>query len=232
MMYLISLSGLMGHQQMMNHQHVPFQQFMSNPDTRLVILDKASLYHLQESKDPLHLRILDNLDPNHNLSSVVEAMEAVAIDPNLGLLVDRRMAEYQMSHHQLCDRLTIMQKDLGLNRHYALALPQGSPYKDTLSNLVLKYNENGVLNHLRKKWFTSETDKACLAGSHDKPGAPVSVHVSDFNGQSVLLLLSVVGSVSLAFLELLCYSSSACKKSHSTHRNFCQTLKEEVKMAL
>lgn len=113
-------------------------------------------------------------------------------------------------------------------RHLALALPQGSAHKDTLSSLILKYSENGVLNHLRQKWFTSH-DKKC-----QRDNGPPSLHVSEFNGHFVVLLFAVIGSVSLAFLELLCYSSSACKKSRHHHhhgRTFCQTVREEVKMA-
>ena len=41
--------------------------------------------------------------------------------------------------------------DLGTN-YYALAFPKGSRYSDIISRQILKYNDDGTLHALKKKW--------------------------------------------------------------------------------
>ena len=42
------------------------------------------------------MEILDNVDPDLNYTSLSEALEAVASDPDLGLILDERQAVLQV----------------------------------------------------------------------------------------------------------------------------------------
>ena len=50
----------------------------------------------QNSKDSVHMEILDNVDPDLNYTSLSEALEAVSLDPHLGLVLDERQAVLQV----------------------------------------------------------------------------------------------------------------------------------------
>ena len=120
----------------------------------------------------MHTRLLDAVDPNHNFTTVSEALEAVAtFEADLGVLMDSRTAEHHLSSTGLCSDLTVI--ETGMVLHYALAVPKGSPHKDSLSSLVLRYKETGVTSHLARKWFKT----GCASSSMLYPA---TVHVSNF----------------------------------------------------
>ena len=84
----------------------------------------------------------------------------------------RCSAAFQVSEHNLCQRVSLI--DSGLTRHFGLALPKGSPHKDALTSIVLQLSENGALGQLREKWFASKCPPT------PKRPSP-TLHVSSFS---------------------------------------------------
>ena len=97
---------------------------------------------------------------DHNAArygSIVEGIDAVLANDNLGFLMEGSHADQMVSKH--CGQLVQIRRDLG-SRHFALAFPLGSPYKDMISRQILTYNENGKLFKLRNKWFHPTCDSS------------------------------------------------------------------------
>ncbi|RWS00371.1 glutamate receptor-like protein [Dinothrombium tinctorium] len=70
-------------------------------------------------------------------------------------LMESSSIEY-MIHKYPCDLTTV--GGLLDQKGYGIALRQESPYRSFFSNLILKYEEAGVLTDLKKKWFNEKVE--------------------------------------------------------------------------
>lgn len=90
---------------------------------------------------------------------------------------------------------TFILNDLFSPLGYGIGLPLHSPYKDAISNEILKLRENGFLDKLKSEWFVQ---KGTCGVKSTTTSLVVTVQLADVIG----VYLLVAGGVLLGFIAL------------------------------
>lgn len=67
-------------------------------------------------------------------------------------------------------------------KHYGLAFPRGSPWRDIFSERLVQYEEEGTLQTLRSKWFTQpqcQDSRGMVANAKRTKGSPGQAYFSE-----------------------------------------------------
>jgi hypothetical protein len=113
----------------------------------------------QNSKDSIQQSIWNKLEKTENdnnnnsdetlkFSSISDAISNLTEIENLGFVIESSYADFLTAQH--CDLASVGQFGV---RHYALAFPKGSIYRDPISHQILTYLHDGTMESLRQKWI-------------------------------------------------------------------------------
>lgn len=206
--YIISLRTLIFPSDSSKSEMTIEQVLRNNNNLELAVFPKGSTHLLlTTSKDPVHQAIWAkvNMAKSRHLQSLQDVVDLVANDRHFGFVIESVQAEGLMRDR--CDLMTV--GDLG-SRHYALAFPKGSRHRDQISRQILKYNEEGLLYKLKRKWFNHTQD--CALKANQGEDNPI-VRALPYHGPFLLLLCAGVTSLVLAFIELLFYAFLRSRRS-------------------
>ena len=98
---------------------------------------------------------------------------------------------------------------------YGIGLPLNSPYKDALTNAILKLRENGFLDKLKIKWFVQKG--TCAFESEEKSKA-IIVYLEDIIGVYVLVACGVVLGLIALVVEWIYFTRKLVKNSESVRK--------------
>ncbi|CAL1539208.1 unnamed protein product [Lymnaea stagnalis] len=130
-------------------------------------------------------------------SGFPESEEAGAkriLEGNFAFIADSTSNKYHMLTN--CDLQEVGEEFS--RKPYALAVPEGSPLRNELSNTILKLINNRTLEELKTKWWNMDS-KSCPAVDDESDG------ISIRNIGGVFLVIVIGSGLSLITLVLECY---------------------------
>ena len=177
--------------------------------------------------------------------NLAEGVSAIMDDENFGFLVESTEADQLIN--DMCGELVKIGHGIG-DRHFSIAFPHGSPYRDVISNQILTYHESGLLLKLKEKWFKQTCNPQSLKRDDEKMilvdfrkkfviySIPIGkTEVFCFTlaaGPFFLLLIAGLASLTLAFKEVLVYAYLTAKKSRKgsvlNRRSFGSIVKTQL----
>ncbi|XP_076246197.1 glutamate receptor ionotropic, kainate 2 isoform X2 [Calliopsis andreniformis] len=126
-----------------------------------------------------------------------EGVDRVLKKRDYAFLMESTTIEYRMERN--CD----LDKVGGLidNKGYGIALPRNSPYRTPISGAILKLQENGILQDLKKKWWQERGGGLCL--SSQEPVNSSELGIANVGGVFLVLLFGCCGSFVIGIFEFL-----------------------------
>ncbi|UJR26528.1 hypothetical protein I4U23_007851 [Adineta vaga] len=97
------------------------------------------------------------------------------------------------------------------NKGYGIGLPEGSPYRERFSEIILDLQEKGIIQKSVNKWWKSKG--SCSSEKKDSRANPLGV--TNVGGIFVVLLGGVILSLFVAILEFLWHA----RKNHANRRH-------------
>ncbi|KAL3842036.1 hypothetical protein ACJMK2_020101 [Sinanodonta woodiana] len=76
-------------------------------------------------------------------------------------------------------------------KHFSMGFPKGAPYRDDINRALLSLKEKGILDELRKKWWSSS--KNCTIARKDKSSSELDL--TNMFGVFIILIASAVLSI-------------------------------------
>ena len=184
-----------------------------------------SALKFQNSKDEIHQQVWRKVDleKSQEIVNLFDGAQIVQSNPNYGFVVESSQAEGLK--RKFCNLQTT--GNLG-QRFYALAFPKGSEWTDKVSKQILRYVENGDIYRLKNKW--NNLPQNCVQTTENEStlvrtlpyrklrivifGAQFTNFFFTFfsDGPFMLLLISGIAALFLAFAELFFYSILRSKR--------------------
>ncbi|CAF3618281.1 unnamed protein product [Adineta steineri] len=97
------------------------------------------------------------------------------------------------------------------NKGYGIGLPEGSPYRERFSEIILDLQEKGIIQKSYNKWWKGKG--TCSSEKKDSKANPLGV--TNVGGIFVVLLGGVLLSLFVAILEFLWHA----RKNHANRRH-------------
>ncbi|CAH8635196.1 unnamed protein product [Schistosoma intercalatum] len=152
------------------------------------------------------------------MNNTVEAIKRVKRE-EYAFLLESTMNEYYTQRD--CELMQV--GGLLDSKGYGIGLPEGSKYRDPISETILKLQKSQVLEQLKFYWWRKhDIEKPCDT-SPTKSSDANSLGVEKVGGCFVMLLIGMVVSLLVGLLEFVCnaYRRVATKK-HSLHEEIAR----------
>lgn len=127
-----------------------------------------------------------------------EGVDRVLKKRDYAFLMESTTIEYRMQRN--CE----LEKVGGLidNKGYGIALPRNSPYRTPISGAILKLQENGILQDLKKKWWEERGGGLCSKDSAE-PANSSELGIANVGGVFLVLIFGCCGSFVIGVCEFL-----------------------------
>ncbi|VDL96897.1 unnamed protein product [Schistocephalus solidus] len=107
------------------------------------------------------------------------------------------------------------------SKGYGIGLPQGSPYRDAISESILKLQKSQQLDMLKRRWWMEYNISEPCTNLKDASKEASPLDIEQVGGVFVLLLIGFFWAFIVSIIEF-CVHNKACKKSQV--RTYFQTL--------
>ncbi|KAM7536292.1 hypothetical protein Aperf_G00000083487 [Anoplocephala perfoliata] len=100
------------------------------------------------------------------------------------------------------------------SKGYGIGLQQGSPYRDPISESILKLQKAQTLDQLKRKWWTEFNISEPCVDAKDASKEAKPLGIEQVGGVFVLLVIGFLWAFIVSVIEF-CVHNKACVKSHS-----------------
>ncbi|XP_076658014.1 glutamate receptor ionotropic, kainate 2 [Halictus rubicundus] len=142
--------------------------------------------------------IMTEAKPSVFTKSNDEGVERVRKKNDYAFLMESTTIEYKMERD--CNLVKV--GGLIDNKGYGIALPRNSPHRTPINGAILKLQETGVLQDLKKKWWVEQGGGQCVDGDKEKANSN-ELGISNVGGVFLVLLFGCCGSFVIAIFEFL-----------------------------
>nr|XP_022293547.1 glutamate receptor ionotropic, kainate 2-like [Crassostrea virginica]XP_022293548.1 glutamate receptor ionotropic, kainate 2-like [Crassostrea virginica] len=113
------------------------------------------------------------------------------------------------------------------SKGYGIALPQDSPYRDKISSIILKLQEDQTIQKFYNTWWKEKNkDGECIDSSQKKTNA---LTIKNVGGIFVVLIAGTMAGVVVAFFEFLWKARQNAREDKQT---LCSEMGEELRFAV
>ncbi|CAB4001092.1 glutamate receptor 2-like [Paramuricea clavata] len=123
---------------------------------------------------------------------------------------------------------TFILNDLFSPLGYGIGLPLNSPYKDVISEEILKLRESGFLDKLKNEWFVHKG--VCGQSKVKTPSTMVTVEIKDVLGVYMLVGGGVVLGFIFLLIECLYFTRRLVKHPNTEYPTYKQAFKARLKL--
>jgi len=159
----------------------------------------STMSFFKDSKIPVYEKMWSFMNNDAEASFSKNSKEGIArvIEGNYAFLMESTMIEYNVARN--CDLMQV--GSLLDSKGYGVGTPRGSPYRDMISNAILKLQEDQKLQMFYNKWWKEKGTKNCDA---EAAGSDASALAIDNVGGVFVLLLGGMGlALIVAILEYI-----------------------------
>ncbi|XP_064612115.1 glutamate receptor ionotropic, kainate 2-like isoform X2 [Liolophura sinensis] len=115
------------------------------------------------------------------------------------------------------------------SKGYGIATPIGSPYRDLISEAILKLKEDGKIQQMYKKWWETKAGGQCMSDDSAKTKDANELGVANVGGVFVVLL----AGLAFAMLIVICeFVWKAKKNAREDKQSVCSEMSEEFRFAI
>ncbi|CAG7819480.1 unnamed protein product, partial [Allacma fusca] len=116
------------------------------------------------------------------------------------------------------------------SKGYAIGVKKGSNYTQLLSSGILKFQEKGILDELKRKWWKDERkENACDDEEEEESeGSVKPLTLANVGGVFIVLIVGCIVSMFISCYELI---GSAMDLADDNNTSFCSELAGEIKFA-
>lgn len=114
------------------------------------------------------------------------------------------------------------------SKGYGIGLPQGSPYRDAISESILKLQKSQQLDMLKRRWWMEYNISEPCTNLKDASKEASPLDIEQVGGVFVLLLIGFFWAFIVSIIEF-CVHNKACKKSQ---RSLFLEMWKELKFAI
>ncbi|CAF1177003.1 unnamed protein product [Adineta steineri] len=152
----------------------------------------------RESKFPTYERMWNYMLANQATVSVRSSQEGIAkvLQGNYAFLMESTTSEYNIMRN--CELTSI--GGLLDSKGYGFGVPQNSPYRDILSDTILKLQDEGVIQKYYNKWWKEAANIKCDREDKRKDLA-AELGFANIGGVFVILAVGLVLSMIVAAVE-------------------------------
>ncbi|CAF1077261.1 unnamed protein product [Adineta steineri] len=152
----------------------------------------------RESKLPTYERMWNYMSVNTATVCTASSTEGIAkvLEGNYAFLMESTTSEYNIMRN--CDLTSI--GGLLDSKGYGFGVPQNSPYRDILSDTILKLQDEGVIQKYYNKWWKEAANLKCDQEDKRKDTA-AELGFANIGGIFVMLAVGLVLSMVVAAVE-------------------------------
>ncbi|UJR36108.1 hypothetical protein I4U23_028843 [Adineta vaga] len=152
----------------------------------------------RESKIPTYERMWNYISVNQATATVASSTEGInrVLAGNYAFLMESTTSEYNIMRN--CDLTSI--GGLLDSKGYGFGVPQNSPYRDILSDTILKLQDEGVIQKYYNKWWKEAANLKCDQEDKRKDLA-AELGFANIGGIFVMLAVGLVVSMVVAAVE-------------------------------
>ncbi|CAF2995238.1 unnamed protein product [Rotaria socialis] len=152
----------------------------------------------RESKIATYERMWHYISANHASVTVASSTEGIkkVLEGNYAFLIESTTSEYNIMRN--CELTSI--GGLLDSKGYGFGVPENSPYRDILSDTILKLQDEGVIQKYYNKWWKEEANLKCDEEDKRKELAS-ALGFANIGGVFVILAVGLVLSMIVAAIE-------------------------------
>ncbi|CAF4494078.1 unnamed protein product, partial [Rotaria magnacalcarata] len=152
----------------------------------------------RESKIATYERMWHYISANHASVTVTSSTEGIkkVLEGNYAFLIESTTSEYNIMRN--CELTSI--GGLLDSKGYGFGVPENSPYRDILSDTILKLQDEGVIQKYYNKWWKEEANLKCDEEDKRKELAS-ALGFANIGGVFVILAVGLVLSMIVAAIE-------------------------------
>ncbi|CAF1410580.1 unnamed protein product [Adineta steineri] len=152
----------------------------------------------RESKIPTHERMWNYMSINQATVCTNSSTQGInkVLEGNYAFLMESTTSEYNIMRN--CDLTSI--GGLLDSKGYGFGVPQNSPYRDILSDTILKLQDEGVIQKYYNKWWKEAANLKCDQEDKRKDIA-AELGFANIGGIFVMLAVGLVLSMVVAAIE-------------------------------
>lgn len=139
-----------------------------------------------------------NTNPDVFVNSTDAGLKRVK-EGNYAFLIESTMNEY--ARNRDCELMQV--GGLIDSKGYGIGTPTGSPWRDQISNAILKLQEDGSLQNLYSKWWKQNGALNCDVVDDKKKDSANELGLANVGGVFVVLVVGLCLSVIVAILEFI-----------------------------
>lgn len=163
-----------------------------------------------------------NSNPKHFVKSSKEGIERVK-KGGYAYLIESLTNEYMRQRD--CDLIQI--GGLLDSKGYGIGTPTGSPWRDKVSNAILRLQENGDIQELKTKWWMVE-DKSDINCDNDDKKDTNQLYLENVIGVFIVVAFGLLVALLVAVLEFTWKSKLTSHKQMPFRHNFRRSFKQIV----
>lgn len=186
----------------------------------------SSKAFFEDSDVPIYKQManfMTSTTPSVYVSSTKEAVARVLLG-SYAYLGESTSIDYQVQRH--CDLMQV--GGLLDSKGYGIATPRGSPYRDMISEQILRLQERQKISKLYTKWWKEKAESNCDTEGKGKQNAN-ELGLQNVGGVFVVLVAGVVAGTIMAIFEFLW---KAWRNSRIDKRPFCTEVSQELRVAI
>ncbi|XP_071954989.1 glutamate receptor ionotropic, kainate 2-like [Antedon mediterranea] len=185
----------------------------------------SSVAFFEESTIPTYKKMWDFMSSNRDevlMTNYSEGINRVLTQKKYAFLMESTMIEYIVAEN--CKNLTQIGGLLN-SRGYGIGTQLGSPYRDEITKVILRLQEDGKLIAMQNKWWKKEQ---CEREDSTKEDAN-ELGLKNIGGIFLVLLFGLAIGVFLAFGEFLWKSR---QNAELDKKSMCAEMAAELRFAL
>ncbi|XP_033113325.1 glutamate receptor ionotropic, kainate 2-like [Anneissia japonica] len=184
----------------------------------------STLSFFEESTIPTYKKMWDFMSSNDEvlMKNYSEGIKRVLNSKNYAFLMESTMIEYIVAEN--CKNLTQIGGLLN-SRGYGVGTQLGSPYRDEITKVILRLQEDGKLLEMQNTWWKKEQ---CERDDATKEDAN-ELGLKNIGGIFLVLLFGLAVGVFLAFGEFLWKSR---QNAELDKKSICAEMAAELRFAL
>ncbi|CAK9294817.1 unnamed protein product [Gordionus sp. m RMFG-2023] len=186
----------------------------------------STMAFFRESKITTYERMwasMESAQPTVFVNSSKQGINLVKrASPKYAYLMESTSLEYTVQRE--CD----LQQVGGLldSKGYGIATPRNSPYRDPVSNAILKLQEEGVLHKLKDYWWKEKVEKKCP--KEEKKDVANELTMKNVGGIFLLLVVGLIISLITVTFEFVW---KTIQKAEQDRGSLCREFINQLKFA-
>ncbi|XP_065225873.1 glutamate receptor ionotropic, kainate 2-like [Planococcus citri] len=203
------------------------KELYENPEVEYGLMKNGATetFFMTSSNDlyqKMYQHMKDNADRVITKNAEEGVLRAEDVNRKYAFLMESSQIEYEMERH--CT-LTQVGKPID-SKGYGIAMKKDSWYLGLFSQSILKMQEEGTLNDLKRKWWKEKYATAC---AKDEPDEAETLGLPNLGGVFIVLGTGVLLAMVIAVFEQLFYVWSVSKEEGISMK---ERLKSELKFFL